>query len=239
MPVQIDRTWLLLAAFITFIVWRAGRDLGTAPPWRTSSGCVRRLLVSVLVHEGAHAVSARRSGSASTGWWRTSGVGTRHTTHGRRHPGRRRSSRRGPRRQPRPRGRRALAAASCRRRHPSSRDRVVVVNVLLAVFNLLPGCRSTAASSSTPSSGGSPGGASGPHRRRAGADGSSPSGLVLGSSRCRSPGGRPTSVDAVVVSLMAWSCGRARRPRSGAGRRGSCARIRPEDVLDPVARRAR
>lgn len=61
-PVYLDRTWLLLAAFIAWTGWRAGRDLGTGTALAYAVWLVVGILVAVLGHEVAHAVSARLLG---------------------------------------------------------------------------------------------------------------------------------------------------------------------------------
>ena len=61
-PVYLDRTWLLLAAFIAWTGWQAGRDLGTGTAIAYAAWLVVGMLVAVLGHEVAHAVSARLLG---------------------------------------------------------------------------------------------------------------------------------------------------------------------------------
>jgi Zn-dependent protease len=60
-PVQIGASWLLLAAFITFIVGSGAPELG-ALAYLVGIAYAVSLLVSVLVHEGAHAATARAVG---------------------------------------------------------------------------------------------------------------------------------------------------------------------------------
>ena len=60
-PVQIGPSWLLLAAFITFIVGSGSPELG-ALAYVVGVAYAVSLLVSVLVHEGAHAATARAAG---------------------------------------------------------------------------------------------------------------------------------------------------------------------------------
>ena len=62
MPVYLDRTWLLLAAFIAWTGWQAGRDLGTATALAYALWLVVGMLVAVLGHEVAHALAARLLG---------------------------------------------------------------------------------------------------------------------------------------------------------------------------------
>ena len=61
-PVYLDRTWLLLAAFIAWTGWQAGRDLGTGTALAYAGWLVLGILLAVLGHEVAHAVSARLLG---------------------------------------------------------------------------------------------------------------------------------------------------------------------------------
>lgn len=61
-PVYIDRTWLLLAAFIAWTGWQSGRDLGTGTAIAYAAGLVVGMLVAVLGHEVAHAVAGRLLG---------------------------------------------------------------------------------------------------------------------------------------------------------------------------------
>jgi Zn-dependent protease len=61
-PVYLDRTWLLLAAFIAWTGWQAGRDLGTATALAYALWLVVGMLVAVLGHEVAHALAARLLG---------------------------------------------------------------------------------------------------------------------------------------------------------------------------------
>ena len=60
-PVQIGASWLLLAAFITFIVGSGAPELG-ALAYVVGVAYAVSLLVSVLVHEGAHAATAHAAG---------------------------------------------------------------------------------------------------------------------------------------------------------------------------------
>ncbi|CAN7438607.1 site-2 protease family protein [Knoellia sp. LjRoot47] len=60
-PVQIGASWLLLAAFITFIVASGSSEPGVRK-YLLGLGYAVALLVSVLVHEGAHAATARFAG---------------------------------------------------------------------------------------------------------------------------------------------------------------------------------
>ena len=62
MPVYLDRTWLLLAAFIAWTGWQAGRDLGTGTALAYAAWLVVGMLIAVLGHEVAHAVAARLLG---------------------------------------------------------------------------------------------------------------------------------------------------------------------------------
>ena len=48
-PVYLDRTWLLLAGFIAWTGWQAGRDLGTATALAYALWLVVGMLVAVLL----------------------------------------------------------------------------------------------------------------------------------------------------------------------------------------------
>ena len=61
-PVYLDRTWLLLAAFIAWTGWQAGRDLGTGTALAYAVWLVVGILVAVLGHEVAHAMAGRLLG---------------------------------------------------------------------------------------------------------------------------------------------------------------------------------
>lgn len=61
-PVYLDRSWLLLAAFIAWSGWQAGRDLGTGTAIAYAAWLVVGILVAVLGHEVAHAVAGRLLG---------------------------------------------------------------------------------------------------------------------------------------------------------------------------------
>ncbi|HET6967081.1 MAG TPA: site-2 protease family protein [Ornithinibacter sp.] len=61
-PVYLDRTWLLLAAFIAWTGWQAGRDLGPGTAVAYAVWLVVGILVAVLGHEVAHAVAGRLLG---------------------------------------------------------------------------------------------------------------------------------------------------------------------------------
>lgn len=61
-PVFLDRTWLLLAAFIAWTGWQAGRDLGTGTAIAYAAWLVVGILVAVLGHEVAHALAGRLLG---------------------------------------------------------------------------------------------------------------------------------------------------------------------------------
>lgn len=60
-PVQIGASWLILAAVITFIVGSGAPELGAAA-YVVGVAYAVSLLISVLVHEGAHAGMARAMG---------------------------------------------------------------------------------------------------------------------------------------------------------------------------------
>lgn len=60
-PVQIGASWLILAAAITFIVGSGSPELG-ATAYALGVAYAVSLLISVLVHEGSHAVTARAVG---------------------------------------------------------------------------------------------------------------------------------------------------------------------------------
>ena len=61
-PVYLDRTWLILAAFIAWTGWQAGRDLGTGTAVAYAVWLVVGILLAVLGHEVAHAVAGRLLG---------------------------------------------------------------------------------------------------------------------------------------------------------------------------------
>ncbi|MGL5865720.1 MAG: site-2 protease family protein [Dermatophilaceae bacterium] len=61
-PVYLDRTWLLLAAFIAWSGWSSGRSFGTGTAIAYAAWLVLAILIAVLSHEAAHAVSARLLG---------------------------------------------------------------------------------------------------------------------------------------------------------------------------------
>jgi Zn-dependent protease len=61
-PVYLDRTWLVLAGFIAWTGWQAGRDLGRGTAVAYAAWLVAGILVAVLGHEVAHAVAGRLLG---------------------------------------------------------------------------------------------------------------------------------------------------------------------------------
>lgn len=61
-PIYLDRTWLLLGAFVAWTGWQAGRDLGPGIGAAYAIWLVVGILVAVLGHELAHAVAARLLG---------------------------------------------------------------------------------------------------------------------------------------------------------------------------------
>ncbi len=61
-PVYLDRTWLLLAAFIAWTGWQAGSALGTRTAIAYAVWLVVGILVAVLGHEVAHALAGRLLG---------------------------------------------------------------------------------------------------------------------------------------------------------------------------------
>jgi Zn-dependent protease len=61
-PVYLDRTWLLLALFIAWTGWSAGAGLGAGLALAYAAWLVVGILVAVLGHEVAHALTARLLG---------------------------------------------------------------------------------------------------------------------------------------------------------------------------------
>jgi Zn-dependent protease len=63
-PVYLDRTWLILGAFIAWTGWRSGGDLGftSGTALAYAAWLVVSILVAVLGHEVAHAVAGRALG---------------------------------------------------------------------------------------------------------------------------------------------------------------------------------
>jgi Zn-dependent protease len=63
-PVYLDRTWLLLGAFVAWTGWQSGQNLGdgTTTALFFAAWMVVGILVAVLGHEIAHAVAARLLG---------------------------------------------------------------------------------------------------------------------------------------------------------------------------------
>jgi len=61
-PVYLDRTWLLLGAFVAWTGWQNARDLGTGGAIASAVVMVIGILVAVLGHEVAHALAARLLG---------------------------------------------------------------------------------------------------------------------------------------------------------------------------------
>ena len=61
-PVYIGRGWLLLAAFVAWTGWSNNRDLSTGTAIAYAATLVVSILVAVLGHEIAHALSARALG---------------------------------------------------------------------------------------------------------------------------------------------------------------------------------
>lgn len=61
-PVYLDRTWLLLALFIAWTGWSAGEGLGTGLALAFAAWLVVGILLAVLGHEVAHALTARLLG---------------------------------------------------------------------------------------------------------------------------------------------------------------------------------
>ena len=142
-PVYLDRTWLLLGAFVAWTGWQQRQRPGHRDgAWRPPCGMVVGILVAVLGHEVAHAVAARLLGFrvhriVATLWGgHTAYDGTGST------PGPRgRHRRRRPAGQPRA-GRRsggAMVGAPAVAGIPSSPGLFMFLNLLLAGFNLLPG----------------------------------------------------------------------------------------------------
>ena len=236
-PVYLDRTWLLLAAFIAWTGWRAGQDLGTGTALAYAVWLVLGILVAVLGHEVAHAVSARLLGFrvhriVATLWGGHTAYDGTGTTPGRAAV----VAVSGPLANLGLAGLGALAAALLPWPASEFGRSVVVLNVLLAVFNLLPGLpldggqlveslvwRVTS-------------------RRDLGLVVAGwcgrllAVGLVLWFVAVPLARGTPDVLDAVLAGVMAWILWSG---ATAAIRRGPyerlLARIRPEDVLDPVA----
>jgi Zn-dependent protease len=61
-PVYLDRTWLILGAFVAWTGWQNASDLGTGGAIASAVVMVVGILVAVLGHEVAHAVAARLLG---------------------------------------------------------------------------------------------------------------------------------------------------------------------------------
>ena len=61
-PVYLDRSWLLLGAFVAWTGWRNASDLGTGGALAAAAFMVVGILAAVLGHEVAHAVAARLLG---------------------------------------------------------------------------------------------------------------------------------------------------------------------------------
>ena len=142
-PVYLDRTWLILGAFVAWTGWQAGRDLGTGTALAVRRrGSSSASCVAVLGHEVAHAVSgpaARVPGAPH----RRDALGRSHRLRRHRHHTRPRAAVVAVERPAGQPGARRGGGASrprrCPGRHPSSRARSPVLNLLLAGFNLLPG----------------------------------------------------------------------------------------------------
>jgi Zn-dependent protease len=87
-PVYLDRTWLILGAFVAWTGWQAGRDLGTGTALAYAVWLVVGILLAVLGHEVAHAVAARLLGfrvhrNVATLWGGHTDYDGTGTTHGR------------------------------------------------------------------------------------------------------------------------------------------------------------
>lgn len=236
-PVYLDRTWLLLAAFIAWTGWQAGSDLGTGTGLAYAGWLVVGILLAVLGHEVAHALSARLLGFrvhriVATLWGgHTAYDGTGST------PGRAAVvAVSGPLANLALAGVGALVVAVLPWPASEFGWSFVVLNLILAVFNLLPGL---------PLDGGQlveslvwrvTG------RRDVGLVVAGWCGrvlalvLVLWFVALPLARGTPDVFQAVLASVMAWILWSG---ATAAIRRGPyerlLARVRPEDVLEPVA----
>lgn len=139
-PVYLDRTWLLLAAFVAWSGWTSGRDLGTGTALAYAGWLVVAILLAVLAHEAAHAVCARLLGFrvhaiVATLWGGHTSYDGSGTTPGR-HAAVALSG-------PAANGLLALGGLLAARLLPYPVSEFafsfLVMNALLAVFNLLPG----------------------------------------------------------------------------------------------------
>ena len=241
-PVYLDRTWLLLGAFVAWTGWQNGQRPRHrhAPSRLRASGMVVGILVAVLGHEVAHAVAARLLGFrvhriVATLWGGHTAYDGTGTTPGRAAvvAGRRPAGQ--------PRARRAgQRVATAILPWPASRVRLArscSSTCCSRGSTCCPASRSTVASSCSRWSGGSAVAATSGWSSPAGAVGCSPWASCSGTSR--SPLGRghlrprSASVLGLVMAWILWSGATAALKRAPLER--LLLRVRPEDVMDPVA----
>ena len=240
-PVYLDRTWLFLGAFVAWTGWQRRQR----PGHRHGAG-VRGAGWSSASWSPCSATRSPTpsppgcSGSGCTASSRPSGAGTPPTTRTGSTPGSRRRHRRRRTRWPTSRSRRSGGRDGRRpavARIASSRWLVHVPQpAARRCSTCCPGCRSTVASSCSRWSGGSAVAATSGWSSPAGAAGCSPWGSSSGTSSGPWPRARPTcsaSASGLVMAWILWSGATAALKRAPLER--LLLRVRPEDVMDPVA----